>query len=436
MAYVVQQSPGRWTAYYRDSQNKRRSAGTYSSEDEARRVAEAQERFSGSGVTPQQRATVTLREYAETWLPTHPVSPSTRKSYRSVLDRHVLPALGHRRVAEIDREACRLLIAHLVDKDVSPAMVGHAKATMSALFRTAWDDGYRQDNPVEKLKIPRKSRKPITVMTPEQFKALHAALPTAAAKLFARTVVATGARFGEMTALTVADIDFSIGRISLCKAVVDAGVKWSGTGERFLVNPYTKTGDSRSVSVDATTLAALKVFVTNLSPDAVVFSKERVLPQQTHTRRTKNRPPITPEILAGLGRVEHNQQLYSHGTVSAYTTAQCRCDWCRQAMSDYARERKRARSTAQRQTQTGQPYLSKEQWRLVWKAAVEAAGIPFEPTAYQMRHTSASWLIDGGEDVKTVMGRLGHKDLSTTSRYVHQVNDDQSSADILGGLLG
>ena len=50
----------------------------------------------------------------------------------------------------------------------------------------------------------------------------------------------------------------------------------------------------------------------------------------------------------------------------------------------------------------------------MWARAVAESGIPFKPTAYQVRHTHASWLIDAGENPKAVMHRLGQADLRTT----------------------
>jgi integrase len=54
-----------------------------------------------------------------------------------------------------------------------------------------------------------------------------------------------------------------------------------------------------------------------------------------------------------------------------------------------------------------------------------------------LRHFSASMLIGSGRDVRTIAGRLGHSDASTTLRvYAHIVEGrDQVAADILGGLL-
>jgi integrase len=56
---------------------------------------------------------------------------------------------------------------------------------------------------------------------------------------------------------------------------------------------------------------------------------------------------------------------------------------------------------------------------------------------HSLRHFSASMLIASGRDVRTVAGRLGHSDATTTLRvYAHMVEGrDQDAADFLGGLM-
>jgi integrase len=81
-------------------------------------------------------------------------------------------------------------------------------------------------------------------------------------------------------------------------------------------------------------------------------------------------------------------------------------------------------------------YLDEQIWDRIWARAVADSGIPFKPTAYQVRHTHASWLIDAGENPKAVMHRLGQADLRTTARYVHVLDETgESAARRFEGLL-
>lgn len=56
---------------------------------------------------------------------------------------------------------------------------------------------------------------------------------------------------------------------------------------------------------------------------------------------------------------------------------------------------------------------------------------------HTLRHFSASMLVASGRDVRTIAGRLGHSDASTTLRvYAHVVEGrDQDAADFLGSLI-
>jgi integrase len=81
-------------------------------------------------------------------------------------------------------------------------------------------------------------------------------------------------------------------------------------------------------------------------------------------------------------------------------------------------------------------YLDEQIWNRIWASAVAESGIPFKPTAYQVRHTHASWLIDAGENPKAVMHRLGQADLRTTARYVRVLDETgESAAKRFEGLL-
>jgi integrase len=71
-----------------------------------------------------------------------------------------------------------------------------------------------------------------------------------------------------------------------------------------------------------------------------------------------------------------------------------------------------------------------------FRRVCRAAGVS-DVTMHTLRHFSASMLIASGRDVRTIAGRLGHSDASTTLRvYAHMVEGrDQDAADFLGGLL-
>jgi integrase len=46
---------------------------------------------------------------------------------------------------------------------------------------------------------------------------------------------------------------------------------------------------------------------------------------------------------------------------------------------------------------------------------------------HDLRHTSASWLLDNGAKLVEVRDRLGHSSISVTSRYLHPVPGQSDS---------
>ena len=55
---------------------------------------------------------------------------------------------------------------------------------------------------------------------------------------------------------------------------------------------------------------------------------------------------------------------------------------------------------------------------------------------HALRHTSATLLLSGGVDIKTVSARLGHSSLEVTQLYLHLIGDaDQKAAEVLESIL-
>jgi integrase len=56
---------------------------------------------------------------------------------------------------------------------------------------------------------------------------------------------------------------------------------------------------------------------------------------------------------------------------------------------------------------------------------------------HALRHSSATLLLSPGENIKAVASRLGHRQLSTTNRYVHALHSaDKAAADTFQGMFG
>jgi integrase len=74
-------------------------------------------------------------------------------------------------------------------------------------------------------------------------------------------------------------------------------------------------------------------------------------------------------------------------------------------------------------TRDGTP-ISRNTFRTrVWRPAIKASGIDFDVRVHDLRHAHASWLLAGGSDLKSVMDRMGHAQITTTQKYLHKLPD-------------
>lgn len=73
--------------------------------------------------------------------------------------------------------------------------------------------------------------------------------------------------------------------------------------------------------------------------------------------------------------------------------------------------------------------LSRNTFRTkVWLPALKRTGLEFHVRVHDLRHAHASWLLAGGADLRAVMERMGHSQVTTTQRYLHTLPDADDQA--------
>jgi len=84
-------------------------------------------------------------------------------------------------------------VTDLQAKDVTPATIQKARFVLSAIFTAVLND-VTFLHPCKGVKTPTVPRKPLKIMTPEQFDAIYAALPDAISRPLIETDIETGLR--------------------------------------------------------------------------------------------------------------------------------------------------------------------------------------------------------------------------------------------------
>ena len=59
----------------------------------------------------------------------------------------------------------------------------------------------------------------------------------------------------------------------------------------------------------------------------------------------------------------------------------------------------------------------------VWLPAIKRSKITQRMRFHDLRGAHASWLLAGGADLKVVMDRLGHRQITTTQQYLGSLPD-------------
>jgi integrase len=426
----------RYIAVYRDFKGRQRSAGTYSSErqaDKAWQRAEIRMELGRTGDPGLGRQT--FRKYVEeTWLPNHEMEVTTRQGYTYVLYKHLMPEFGTMRMMDILPMHVREWVTGQKNLGLSPATIAGNKVILSAIFTTALNDQVTVLHPCKGVKIPPVPVKPRTIITPEQFAEVYAAIPDAQFQLLVETAIETGLRWGELTELRGRDIEFATRMLTVSRAVVTVQARFHPEGGRFLVKEYPKDREYRRLKLSVQITAKLKVHVAEhgCSRDDLIFQAPPAEP-----RIRKLRLAADPDT---LGRTKPNPEgrTYRHGTMTGYSLGRCRCDYCRGAYTHYRAERRAGGKDDPRQPRSVDTdgHVSGNWFRTaIWVPAIKVAGLEIKVRLHDLRHAHASWLLAGGADLQVVRQRLGHSSLRTTERYLHTLPDaDETALDALAKI--
>jgi len=424
MAWVVARNK-RFTGYYRNKNNRVVSAGTYPTRAKALNSALLAE----EGIEIGEVQT-TFEVYVKSWLESSTLRPITKKTYDTLLKKHVLPTLGSRSISSITRRDVRSLFRKLEALGVSLETIKHIKIALGSAFKPLVEDEALATNPTHGVKVKASKPDPYSTIEPHEFKKIVANLPTQGAKLLAEFLVASGCRYGEATELRTKDLNLLNNEVSVRRTVSDVGAKWNN-GSRFLVVPTTKSGHKRTVVLSKSLTNALNKFILSnrLGENDLLFSVTTVCPIVTvgstsHVERT------TKPYAVG-------SRTFQHATPYSYNVGGCRCDLCKQAVRKY-RSQYRKDKSSKRSLSNTTGHLPREKWIFTWKSAIEKSGIGWYPKTHDLRHANATLLLKGGVDVHEVKERLGHQSITTTERYLHRIRHRQSKAGELADeyLLG
>lgn len=199
----------------------------------------------------------TMAEHLESWYRNTfcpKARPSSRRTYRRLLDRQIIPHLGAIRIDKLRGPKLRNWLADLERQGLAPKTISMARNIVRQALEQAVDDALIAVSPLTRKikgpKIPKSGGKALSV---DQARALLAAARGNRLELAIRLALGLGLRRGEVCGLRWEDVDLSTGRLTVAGQLVYT----PGQGKHW--TPLTKSdAGRRSFRLPATLTAALR----------------------------------------------------------------------------------------------------------------------------------------------------------------------------------
>ena len=196
----------------------------------------------------------TVATYLLTWLNTTGTStlrPRSLERYRGIVERHVLPSVGHVRLERFSEQHVADLHG-LWSQTVGQATVRYHHSVLRAAFREAVSRRLIDRNPMLGVHPPRRVRRSMQALSPQQTRRLL--IEARGDRLEALYVVAvsTGLRLGELLALRWSDVDPARGRLTVQRTLIRLRGRW-------IVGEPKSTTSRRTVSLPRRATVALEL---------------------------------------------------------------------------------------------------------------------------------------------------------------------------------
>jgi integrase len=252
---------------------------------------------------------LTVREWAQRAVAARTgITAGTRDKYAAMLERHVYPVMGSWPLDAVNRERAALWLNTLAATPTEPrAGKGATGRTLSAksvrnvhgLVSSIWSDAIDNDlvtgNPFARLKLPDDApdRDEMTFLTREEFAVLYGLTPEPY-QLLVRTLVESGLRWGEATALQVRHL---VGDT----LIVNQAWKADTQGRLTIGPPKTRAG-RRSVHIPDDLADALAVSAAGKRADEWLFTTPTGYPLRNGTFHTRVWAPLMDKVEPLIGK--------------------------------------------------------------------------------------------------------------------------------------
>lgn len=378
---IYQRKDGRWVSaitvgYTETGARERKWVYGKTRKEVAARLLELQS-AQAEGLAPT-RDDVTVKKLIEAWMQeivVPSVRPTTRRSYEQLTRLHILPQLGKEKLSRLDARMVQAWLRGRSEAGLSPRTVAYLRATLRRALNQAVKWGWLSRNVVTLTDAPKQARTQVPAYTVEQAQRILAAVDQDRHAALFTVILALGLRKGEAL-----------------------GLRWE---------------DVTLLPEDPSSPATGGVVQIRFQLQHVGGEFLHVPPKSEAGRRTLALPAFVAERLRRHRLAQEEQRkameemgLWENPWNLVFTTAQ------------------------------GKPFLprniNRDFTKLLARAGIEHLRI------HDLRHLCASLLVAQDTHPRTIMGILGHSQISLTmDTYSHLLpSASQSAAQGMDALLG
>jgi integrase len=214
----------------------------------------------GSYVT-EKAGRVTVAAVYEQYL-SHQRDGGTKARRESAWATWVNPKWGRHQIRHVQRSGVKAWLVEMESEGANPETIESAMEVLRGTLQVAVDDKRLVENPARGHKLPARTEKSRAYLSHEQVFTLADAIDSRYRTLVL-TLAYTGLRFGEMAALTVADLDLLRRQVHVRRQVTEVQGRLTWTP--------TKGKRARRVPIPRFLVEPLSVQCQNKSRDSAVF---------------------------------------------------------------------------------------------------------------------------------------------------------------------
>lgn len=370
---VYQRANGKWIASlevgWTARGTRRRITRTRDTKRAARVALRDMEReIARSGVPAEgTRTGQTVKAWADKWLIEYQnhVRSSTWSNAKSALTKHIIPAIGHVRLASLSPDHIRAVHTAVIDSGATSTTASRAHSVLMRMLKDAAEETTVPESVFKVQKPPLNETTRQAIDVKDAFAILQTALQRPDAARW-QLALLQAMRPAEVLGLTWAAVDFEAEQIT---------VRWQLQSLRYKIP---RDRDSGFVVPRGEKVRQLKGSI-HLTPPKTGRG-ERVI-------------PMVPMVKASLEQLRDAAQKSPHGLVFPGPG--------------------------------GEPRDPKDD-REAWKELTTLAGVRHESEddsrlydLYEARHTTATLLRLAGADEETIIAIMGHSSMLSTRAYLH-----------------